>query len=61
MGEWDARLFFITEAAMKPQTKEKCSDSGILTFNLAGYANLHFAAAELFMMLDKEMFNINTK
>jgi hypothetical protein len=60
-GGLGSKALFITDALMDETAKEKCQDSNILTFSLQN--KMLGAAPEkmLFMLLNSELFNINTK
>ena len=60
-GGLSSKAIFITEEKMKEQAKEKCFDHKILNFSFAEYKCRQDAQKALFQLLDKELFNINTK
>lgn len=60
-GGMGCKALFITKAQMTPEAKEKCADSSIMSFSLQDYQNRNTAQKYLFQLLNKELFNINTK
>ena len=60
-GGMGCKAIFITKESMKPEAKEKCNDSGILTFSMTSSSNLMSNDKALSMLLESELFNINTK
>lgn len=60
-GGLGSKALFVTHEPMKPKALEKCKDNGILTFSLneshLGMPN----DKALALLLDSELFNINTK
>jgi len=60
-GGLGSKALFVTDAPMTGKAQEKCADHGIMTFNLQNnVANLPTEKL-LFMMLDKELFNVNAR
>ncbi len=60
-GGMGSKALFVTNAPMSDKAKEKCSDYGIMTFSMQ---DGHFGMAAgkvLALLLDSELFNINTK
>lgn len=60
-GGLGSKALFITDAKMKPEAIEKCSDNHILSFSMKDFENRQSAQESLFQLLDKELFYINTK
>lgn len=60
-GGMGCKALFITKETMKSEAKEKCNDSGILTFSMTSSSNLMQNDKALYMLLESELFNINTK
>lgn len=60
-GGMSSKALFVTNSKMSEKTKEKCKDNNILTFSLQddhlGLSN----DKALALLLDSELFNINTK
>ncbi len=60
-GGMSSKALFVTNSIMSEKAKEKCGDNGILTFSLQD-CNLEISNEKaLSMLLDSELFNINTK
>ncbi|MEY8688148.1 DUF1887 family CARF protein [Bacteroides sp. AN502(2024)] len=60
-GGMACKALFVTEAVMKNTAREKCEDSGILSFSLENsFANLS-VAEQLYIKLELELFEINKK
>lgn len=60
-GGMACKALFVTEAGMKNTAREKCEDSGILSFSLqSSFANLS-VAEQLYLKLEHELFEINKK
>lgn len=57
-GGMGSKALFITGAKLYPEVHEKCKTNGILAFSL--YDN-HNSADKLYGVLEKELFNINTR
>ncbi len=60
-GGMGSKALFVTDLPMKPIAREKCKDNGILSFSLR---EEHLGMTDeqaLAMLLDSELFNINTK
>lgn len=60
-GGMGSKALFVTDAPMTALAKEKCKDNGILTFSLQ---DEHLGMPDdkaLAMLLDNDLFNINTK
>jgi len=60
-GGLSSKSLFITDAPMRDKAKEKCEDNGIMTFSLQDKQLGLSAEAMLFLMLEKELFNINAR
>lgn len=60
-GGMGCKALFITEARMTSQAKEKCADSDIMPFSLQEHQDRATPQEVLFLQLNKELFNINTK
>ncbi|MDR1895468.1 MAG: DUF6293 family protein [Prevotellaceae bacterium] len=60
-GGLGSKALFITDAVMDETAKEKCQDSSILTFSLQNKMLGVDPEKMLFMLLNSELFNINTK
>ena len=60
-GGMSSKALFVTDAPMSDVAQEKCADNGILSFSLQEN-NLGLALEKaLALLLDSELFNINTK
>ena len=60
-GGTGSKGLFVTEAKMKDIAKKKCEENGILSFSLK---DEHWGLSEekaLQLLLDSELYNINTK
>lgn len=60
-GGMSSKALFVTFAKMTDKAKEKCADNGIMSFSLQ---DEHLGMPDekaLAMLLDSELFNINTK
>lgn len=59
-GGTASKALFVTDAIMTDVAKKKCEEYGIMTFSLQ---ESHFLETEkaLFLTIDNELFNINTK
>ncbi|OJV38779.1 MAG: hypothetical protein BGO29_14155 [Bacteroidales bacterium 36-12] len=60
-GGMGSKALFVTDATMRDKALEKCRDNQLLTFALAPNGGSSKAAKALFQLLDKELYNINTK
>lgn len=60
-GGLGSKALFVTDAPMTDKAREKCADHKIMTFSLQDYLLKASAEKLLFEMLDRELFNINTK
>lgn len=60
-GGMGSKALFVTDNVMTDIQKEKCSESGIICFSFQDKAFAANKAQSLFQMLEKELFNINTK
>lgn len=60
-GGMGSKALFVTDATMHEKAIEKCRDNQLLTFALAPNGGSSNAAEALFQLLDKELYNINTK
>ncbi len=60
-GGMGSKALFVTEAAMTAKAQEKCADNGILTFSLQNDNVRLEPEKALALLLDSELFNINTK
>lgn len=60
-GGMGSKALFITDNVMTDMQKEKCRESGIMTFSLQDQSIDSNKEQELFKLLEKELFNINTK
>lgn len=60
-GGMGSKALFVTFAKMTDKAKEKCADNGIMSFSLQDeHLGIHDEQA-LALLLDSELFNINTK
>lgn len=60
-GGLGSKALFVTDAPMTDKAHEKCADHGMMTFSLQNNSWGLAADKMLFMMLEKELFNINAK
>lgn len=61
-GGMGSKGLFITDAPMKELDKAKCEEHGILTFSLSDAPIMGLTLEQtLYMLLDCELYNINTK
>lgn len=60
-GGMGSKAIFVTDSKMSAKAKEKCEDNGILTFSLHDEHLGIDPVKALSMLLDSELFNINTK
>lgn len=60
-GGLGSKAIFITDAKMRPEAIEKCSDSHILSFSMKNFNNHHSAQETLFQLLNQELFYTNTR
>lgn len=60
-GGMGSKALFITDNEMTPLQKEKCNESGIISFSLQDKSYGPNKEQELFKLLESELFNINTK
>jgi len=60
-GGMGCKALFLTKEVMRPEAKEKCNDSGILSFSLASSSSILPKDKSLYMLLESELFNINSK
>lgn len=60
-GGMGSKALFITDNDMNELQKEKCRESGIIRFSLQDTTFGQNKEQELFKLLEKELFNINTK
>lgn len=60
-GGLGSKALFVSDYVMNDMQKEKCSESGIISFSLQDNAFGNNKEQELFKLLEKELFNINTK
>ncbi len=60
-GGMGSKALFVTDVPMSEKANEKCRDNGIMTFSLQNSMFGLSAEKMLFMMLDRELFNINAK
>ena len=60
-GGMGSKALFVTDNIMTDMQKEKCRESGIMLFSLQDKSIGSNKEQELFRLLEKELFNINTK
>ena len=60
-GGLGSKALFVTDNVMTDMQKEKCRESGIIIFSLQDTAVGSNKEQALFGLLEKELFNINTK
>ena len=61
-GGIGSKGIFITQSKMTDVAREKCNENGIIPFSLSDAANWKLSPEKaLFLILDSELFNINTK
>lgn len=60
-GGMGSKALFITEAPMSDKAVEKCIDNGIMYFSLQNSIDVDSIEKFLFVKLEAELFNINTK
>lgn len=60
-GGMGSKALFVTDVKMNAKAMEKCKDNGILTFSLQDEHLGMPGEKALAMLLDSELFNINTK
>lgn len=60
-GGMSSKALFVTLDPMKGTAAEKCADSGILAFSISDACKESSYRAELFSMLESELFEINKK
>ncbi len=60
-GGMSSKALFITDSVKNDMQKEKCQESGIISFSLQDTTIGPNKEQELFELLEKELFNINTK
>ena len=60
-GGTGSKALFITDAPMRDKALEKCRDNQIIPFSLQPLGGANNAKNKLFQLLNKELYNINTK
>lgn len=60
-GGMGSKALFITDAPMREKAAEKCHDNKIIPFSISEYKSSEELADALYTLLDKELYNINTK
>lgn len=60
-GGMGSKALFVTDSVMTDLQKEKCKESGIISFSLQDPSLGTNREQKLFQLLENELFNINTK
>lgn len=60
-GGLGSKALFVTDVPMSEKALEKCADNGVMTFSLQNNPFKFPIEDLLFVMLEKELFNINAK
>ena len=60
-GGMGSKALFVTDSVMTDLQKEKCKESGIISFSLQDPSLGTNKEQKLFQLLENELFNINTK
>lgn len=60
-GGTASKALFVTDSPMSDIARKKCEENGVLHFSLSDVVNKESVGLALIDLLEKEMFNINTK
>lgn len=60
-GGIGSKALFVTDAPMKPKTKEKCIDNNVLTFSIAENGGAVSCVKKLIELLEEELYHTNPR
>lgn len=60
-GGTGSKALFVTDAPIRDKALEKCRDNKVIPFSLVPNRGSKVSGKTLFQLLDKELYNINTK